>query len=50
MVKSRSEGRNLIAQNGVRLNEKPVSEWNTELEAGVLQVGKRKFLRLVKPG
>lgn len=50
MVKSRSEGRNLIAQNGVRLNEKPISEWNTDLEAGVLQVGKRKFLRLVKPG
>ncbi len=50
LVKSRSEGRSLIAQNGVKLNEKPVTEWGADLSEGVLQVGKRKFLRLIKPG
>ena len=50
MVKSRSEGRSLIAQNGVKLNEKTLTEWGADLSEGVLQVGKRKFLRLVKPG
>jgi tyrosyl-tRNA synthetase len=49
MVKSRNEGRTLIAQNGVKLNEKPVTEWSADLTEGVLQIGKRKFLRLVKP-
>lgn len=48
MVKSRSAGRNLIGQNAVKLNEKPIKSWDAGLEEGVLQVGKRKFLRLVK--
>lgn len=48
LVKSRSEGRSLIEQNGVKLNEEPVTEWGADLGEGVLQVGKRKFLRLIK--
>lgn len=47
LVKSRTEGRNLINQNGVKLNEKTITDWKAELSEGVLQVGKRKFLRLV---
>ncbi len=49
LIKSRSEGRRLMSQNGVRLNgealDDPTAVITTE---GVLQVGKRHFLRLVK--
>lgn len=48
IVKSRTEGRNLMKQNAVKLNEEHVTNWDTALVEGVLQVGKRKFLRLVK--
>ena len=48
LVKSRTDGRNLIKQNAVKLNEEQITDWNAELSEGVLQVGKRKFLRLVK--
>jgi tyrosyl-tRNA synthetase len=46
LVKSRSEGRTMIEQKAVRLNGEPVKSWDEELKPGVLQVGKRKFLRL----
>ena len=46
LVKSRSEGRSLIEQAGVRLDGETVQSWDQELKPGVLQVGKRKFLRL----
>lgn len=46
LVKSRSEGRTLIEQKAVRLDGEPVKIWEEELKPGVLQVGKRKFLRL----
>jgi tyrosyl-tRNA synthetase len=49
LVKSRTDGRNMITQNAVKLNEELVTDWNAELGEGVLQVGKRKFVRLVKP-
>ena len=48
LVKSRTDGRNLIKQNAVKLNEEQITDWNAELSEGVLQVGKRKFLRLLK--
>jgi len=48
LVKSRTEGRSLIDQKAVKLNEKVITEWNAELSEGVLQVGKRKFLKLIK--
>jgi tyrosyl-tRNA synthetase len=50
MVSSGGEARRLIEQNGVRLNEVPVTDPNMlitpESLPAVLQVGKRKFVRL----
>ena len=46
---SRSEARRNIAQGGVRLDGEPVTELDfpaDELDGRVLQVGKRRFLRL----
>ncbi len=51
MVKSGSEAKRLMEQNGVRLNEKPVTDPMTtvtlDMLPAVLQVGKRKFVKLV---
>ena len=53
MVSSRAEARRLIAQNGVRLNDEKVAslqaEVTTDMLPAVLQVGKRRFVRLVQP-
>jgi tyrosyl-tRNA synthetase len=48
---SRSEGRRLLAQGGVRLDGEPLSDGDQDLaaerlEGAVLQVGKRRFRRL----
>ena len=46
---SRSEARRTIAQGGVKLDGAPLSELDlpaSELAGRVLQVGKRRFLRL----
>jgi tyrosyl-tRNA synthetase len=49
LVPSRSQGRRLIAQNGVRLEGETLEDPNQEFpHAGVLQVGKRKFLRVIE--
>ena len=54
MVSSRGEARRLIQQNGVRLNEEKVASLQAtvgpDMLPAVLQVGKRQFVRLVKPG
>jgi len=48
MVSSKSEGRRMIAQNGVRLDSETLSDPNQEFpHPGVLQVGKRKYVRTV---
>jgi tyrosyl-tRNA synthetase len=48
MVSSKSEGRRIIAQDGVRLNGVVLKDALAPLtEKGVLQVGKRKFLKIV---
>lgn len=50
LVKSKSEARRLIKQGGVRLDGKKVSGIETEVAVAkerVLQVGRRKFVRLV---
>ena len=44
---SRGEARRLIEQKGVRLNGEVVTDAKIEVSAGVLQVGKRNFIRLV---
>jgi tyrosyl-tRNA synthetase len=46
---SRSEARRLITQGGVRINGNPITEDDQPLEdlvGAVLQVGKRRFVRL----
>ena len=48
MVGSRSEARRLIEQQGVKIDGIPVEDLNVVLNEGnILQVGKRRFLRLV---
>lgn len=51
MVPSSAEAKRLMQQNGVRLNEQPVTDPAAVVTAAmlpaVLQVGKRKFVRLV---
>jgi tyrosyl-tRNA synthetase len=48
LVASRSEGRRLVEQNGVRLDGEILSEAQAPFpHAGVLQVGKRHFIRIV---
>lgn len=52
LAKSRNEARRLIEQGGVRLGGEPVTDVNlaiTLAEDRILQVGKRRFLRLRKP-
>jgi tyrosyl-tRNA synthetase len=50
LVSSRSEGRRLIEQRGVRLDDQVMEDPNQEINLespSVLRVGKRKFLRLL---
>ncbi len=51
LAPSKSEARRLIQQGGVRLNDTPVTDLDLWVEPGeqILQVGKRRFVRLV-PG
>ena len=54
LVKSRGEGRRLVAQGGVRLDGETVSDPLLEVHAQpgqeqILQAGKTRFLRLVRP-
>ena len=53
MVGSRGEAKRMIQQDGVRLNEDKVNDIQASITPdmlpAVLQVGKRKFVRLVKP-
>jgi tyrosyl-tRNA synthetase len=49
LVKSRSEGRSMITQKAVKLDGEVIQDWDANLKPGVLQVGKRKFIRLGKP-
>lgn len=49
MVATRSDGRRLIDQKGVKFDGEPVERHDLVLTApGVLQVGKRKFIRCLK--
>jgi tyrosyl-tRNA synthetase len=47
LVSSKSEGRRMIEQKGVRLDGKVVEDLNAVIQKGVLQVGKRKAIRLI---
>ncbi len=49
LVSSKSDGRRMIDQQGVRLDGEVLTDPNQPLtQPGVLQVGKRKYLRLVR--
>ncbi len=49
LVSSKSEARRLMNQNGVKLDGEPLTDPTASLQPeGVLQVGKRHFVRLVK--
>jgi tyrosyl-tRNA synthetase len=48
LVTSKSEGRRLLEQNGVRLDGETLTDANQPFpHPGVLQAGKRRFLRVV---
>lgn len=48
LVSSKSEGRRLVQQNGVRLDGETLSDPNQDFpHPGVIQVGKRRYLRVV---
>jgi tyrosyl-tRNA synthetase len=52
LVSSNGEGRRMLAQGAVKLDGEPVSEeliQRAALAGRVLQVGKRRFRRLVAP-
>jgi tyrosyl-tRNA synthetase len=54
MVSSGAEAKRLIQQNGIRVNGEIVTDLNATIKPDVLpvilQVGKRRFVRLVSPG
>jgi len=50
LASSRSEARRLVEQGGVRLDQQIITDWEEPVQIkkqAVLQVGKRKFIRLV---
>jgi len=51
LVASKSDGRRMVEQNAIKLNQQPYKEKMIEVKPGaemVLQVGKRKFVKLVQ--
>jgi tyrosyl-tRNA synthetase len=46
LVKSKNEARRLIEQGGVKLDGQTVADVNATASAGLLQVGKRTFVKL----
>ena len=48
LISTKSEGRRLILQRGVRFNGETLSDPGAVgLEKGILQIGKRRFLRII---
>jgi tyrosyl-tRNA synthetase len=46
LASSKSEAKRLIEQNGVKLNDKNITDPNSKIEEGLLSVGKRKFVKI----
>ena len=46
LAPSKSQARRLFEQGGVSLDGNAITDWNTPAQAGTLQVGKRRFLKL----
>ncbi len=49
LVASKSEGRRLVEQGGIHLNNKVVQSVEAKVENGIVKVGKRRFLKLIVP-
>jgi len=47
LIASKSEGRRLVEQGGIKLNNKVVQSLETLAQEGVVTVGKRKFLKII---
>src|SRR3989338_6584746 len=47
LAPSKTEAKRLIEQGGVSLNGKAITAQDSKAEAGILKVGKRKFLRII---
>jgi len=47
LAASKSEARRLIEQKAVKLNDQIIDNINAEIEEGILQVGKRRFAKIV---
>ena len=47
MVPSKSEARRLISQGGVTMDGIKISDEDWSVKAGVVKVGKRRFLKLI---
>ena len=46
LITSKSDGRRLLEQKGIHLNDKAVTDVNAAAAAGTYKVGKRKFVRI----
>ena len=49
LVASKSEARRLLAQGGIAIDGQKISDENWPVKAGVVKVGKRRFLKLIAP-
>ncbi len=47
LISSKGEGRRLIEQGAVKLNDEVISAIDAKAGEGILKVGKRKFLRIL---
>ena len=47
LISSKSVGRRLMEQNGIQLNDAPITDVYAVAEQGIIRVGKRKFLRIL---
>lgn len=46
-IKSNSEAKRLISQDGISINNRKVESLSAKLEEGILKIGKRKFVKIV---
>jgi len=46
LIASKSEGRRLLEQGGIKKDDTPVKEIDAKAEKGVYKIGKRKFVRI----
>lgn len=47
LIASKSEGRRLMEQKGIMVNDLPVTKIDAVVEEGIVRVGKRRFVKLI---